>query len=141
MALQFTKWALEFVAVPPICFLFAFALISWVWAALKQQPFRKGLWKPYHWWILTHLLFFIAAIALGVIWAKPITNRAVANGASPIASHLLDAVVYCSVLSCAFWIWRAKGFRWFATSLLALTELPILGAVFVAGMSISGDWL
>jgi hypothetical protein len=34
-----------------------------------------------------------------------------------------------------------KGFRWYATSLMALMELPIIGALFVAGMSVTGDWL
>jgi hypothetical protein len=34
-----------------------------------------------------------------------------------------------------------KGFRWFAGSLMALMEVPVLGALFVAGMSVTGDWL
>jgi len=91
--------------------------------------------------ILTHLLFFIAAIGVGIVWANPITNPTVAHTANPVASLFLKGVLYGSLLSCVFWIWRARGFRWYATSLLALAELPVLGALFVAGMSISGDWL
>jgi len=34
-----------------------------------------------------------------------------------------------------------KGFRWFAISLMALLELPVFSAVFVAGMSVTADWL
>ena len=34
-----------------------------------------------------------------------------------------------------------KGFRWFAASLMALVEVITFAAIFVAGMSISGDWL
>ena len=140
-ALLFSEWALEFLIVPPFSFLFTAAAISWVWSGQKQHPFRRGIWKPYHWLILSHLLFFLAAIGLGVIWANPITNPAVHHSAKPIASRLLDVVFYGSFSSCAFWIWRANGFRWYATSLMTFMELPILGAVFVAGMSISGDWL
>jgi hypothetical protein len=34
-----------------------------------------------------------------------------------------------------------KGFRWYAASLMAMAQLITYGALFVAGMSISGDWL
>ena len=39
------------------------------------------------------------------------------------------------------WIWRMKGFRWYASSLTGLIELPTFAAMFVAGMSVTGDWL
>ena len=99
MALRFSEWAFEFMVLPPFCYLFAAASISWIWSAQKQQPFRRGVWKPYHWLILTQLLFFLAAIGLGVIWANPITNPTVAHSAKPIASRLLNAVLYGSLFS------------------------------------------
>jgi hypothetical protein len=34
-----------------------------------------------------------------------------------------------------------KGFRWYATSLMVLVEVLTWGALFVAGMSVSGDWI
>jgi hypothetical protein len=34
-----------------------------------------------------------------------------------------------------------KGFRWYASSLTGLIELPTFAAMFVAGMSVTGDWL
>jgi hypothetical protein len=49
--------------------------------------------------------------------------------------------MYGSFASCVFWIWRMNGFRWFAASLMALMEVPVLGALFVAGMSVTGDFL
>jgi hypothetical protein len=58
-----------------------------------------------------------------------------------IGTVCLDILWCASFASCAFWVWRMKGFRWFAISLMALLELPILGAILVAGMSVSGDWL
>jgi hypothetical protein len=34
-----------------------------------------------------------------------------------------------------------EGFRWFASRLMAAIECPIVGALFIAGMSVTGDWL
>ncbi len=140
-ALRFSEWALEFVVVPPICFAFALAAISLVWAAQKQRPFQTGLWKPHHWLAFTHLLFFVAAIAVGVLGQNQVTNPTITHSVDRTAALYLDAVTYGSLASCGFWVWRMKGFRWYATSLMALAELITWGALFVAGMSITGDWL
>jgi hypothetical protein len=140
-ALRFSEWALEFMIVPPICFAFVLVAISFVWAAQKQRPFQTRLWKPHHWLALTHLLFFPVAIIVGVIGGNPVTNPTIPHSASQTAKLYLDVVTYGSLASCGFWIWRMKGFRWYATSLMALAELVTWGALFVAGMSITGDWL
>jgi hypothetical protein len=140
-ALRFSIWALEFVLVPPVCILLLLAFASLVWAGIKQQPFKTRLWRPHYWLVITHLLFFGLAIAIGVLWANPMTNPTVTHPANRSASRYLDVVLYCSLASCAFWIWRMRGLRWFAASLMALTEVITLGAVFVAGMSVAGDWL
>jgi hypothetical protein len=34
-----------------------------------------------------------------------------------------------------------KGFRWFAVSLMTIAEIITWGAIFIAGMSVTGDWL
>jgi hypothetical protein len=140
-ALRFAWWALEFMIVPPYCIAFVLAATSFVWATVKQRPLKRRLWKPHYWLVISHLLFFVAAVAVGVLWANPITNPSVPHLADPSAKRYLDAVTYGSYASCVFWIWRMKGFRWYATSLMAMAELITWGALFVAGMSISGDWL
>ncbi len=99
------------------------------------------MWKPYHWLALTHLLFFAAAIVVGVLGQNPITNPTITHSADETARLYLDVVTYGSLASCGFWISRMKGFRWYATSLMALAELITWGALFVAGMSITGDWI
>jgi hypothetical protein len=48
---------------------------------------------------------------------------------------------YLSILLGGFWVYRMKGTRWFAFSLVAVLEVILLGAFFVAGMAVSGDWL
>lgn len=140
-ALRYSKWALEFLVVSPLCFAFALAAISLIWAGLKQRPYKTHLWRPYYWLVATHLLFFAAAIGVGVLMANPATNPNISHHAQRSAKLLLDAVTLCSFASCGFWIWRMKGIRWFATSLMALAEVVTWGAFVVAGMSISGDWL
>jgi hypothetical protein len=113
-ALRFAEWALEFMIVPPICFAFLAAAISLVWAGQKQRPVQTRLWKPHHWLAFTHLLFFAAAIVVGVLGQNPVTNPTIAHSADKTAMFYLDAVTYGSLASCAFWIWRMKGFRWYA---------------------------
>jgi hypothetical protein len=140
-ALKFSEWAFEFMIVPPICFAFLVAAINFVWAAQKQRPFQTRMWKPYHWLAITHLLFFAAAIVVGVLGQNPMTNPTITHSADKTARLYLDVVTYGSLASCGFWIWRMKGFRWYATSLMALAELITWGALFVAGMSITGDWI
>jgi hypothetical protein len=140
-ALTFSEWALEFIVVPPFCIAFILAATSFVLAAVKQRPFKTRLWKPHYWLVVTHVMFFAAAIAVGVLWANPITNPTVPHHADPFAVRYLDAVTYGSLVSCGFWIWRMKGFRWYATSLMAMGELVTCGALLVAGMSIAGDWI
>jgi hypothetical protein len=49
--------------------------------------------------------------------------------------------VLLSLLSIFLWVYRMKGIRWFAVCVLAIQEVFVLGAMFMAGMSISGDWL
>jgi hypothetical protein len=86
------------------------------------------------------LAVFAAAIVVGVWWANPITSYNIPHQAVPIAKVLLDVLFYGSFASCAFWIWRMKGFRWYATSVMALAEVPIMGALLISAMSIAGAW-
>jgi hypothetical protein len=61
--LRFTEWALEAVLNPRVLVVCVLAVTSLTLAAIRQKPFERQLWKPYHWLVLTHLLFFPAVIA------------------------------------------------------------------------------
>ena len=137
-ALLYSEMAFEFLLLPPISALFVGAAISSVWAGFYQRPFRKHLWKRRYALALTHFSFFAAAIVVGLLWRNDPRDHQLA---SRVATFWLDAVIYGSLASCILWTWQMKGFRWFAASLMALAEVITFGAVFVAGMSISGDWL
>lgn len=141
-SLRFSQWALEAVVVlPPLILAFSLAGISLVWAWIKQRPFKRRLWKQYHWLASSHLLFFMAAIAVAVFYANPVTNPTISHPANPSGELYLEAITYGSFASCGFWIWRMKGFRWYAVSLMALAEVITYSALFVAGMAVSGEWL
>ena len=128
--------------LPPLCILLPLAVVSLVWAWRRQHPIRKRLWRPSDWLVLSHLLFFAATISIGALYPAEGSHyggpaRALHHG----ADEALNVLFYVSLVSCAFWIWRMKGFRWFAASLMAVLECPIVGALFIAGMSVTGDWL
>lgn len=132
-------WSLEFLALPPVMLLVAICIISVVSAFVRQQPFRTGVWRSSYWLIFTQLLFFPAIIAVGVLlpavssWPHPKENA--------IGNRVLDALFYLSIVTGALWIYRMKGLRWLSASLVALQQVILVGAGFVAGMSVSGDWL
>jgi len=140
-SLRFSKWALEAMSLPPLALVLVLSAFSLVWAGIKQRPFRTRLWKPYHWLVTCHVLFFVAAIAVGVFGANRVSNPTLPHPPNPSAEHWLDVVTYGSVVSCGLWIWWMKGFRWYATSLMVLAEVITWGALFVASMSVSGEWL
>ena len=140
-SLLFSKWALESLLLPPLGIVFALSAISLVWAGIKQRPFRMRLWRPYHWFVICHLLFFVAAIAVGVFGANPISNPTLPHPPKSSAEDWLAVVECGSLASFGFWIWRMKGFRWYAVSLMDCAEVITWGALFVASMSVYGEWL
>jgi hypothetical protein len=139
--LRFAEWALEAVLIPRVLVVFVLALTSLTLAAITQKPIERRLWKPYHWLVLTHLLFFPAVIAAGIIWANPITNPTVPHQAIEAGRRCLDVLMYASFASCVWWVWRMRGFRWFAVSLMLLAESLVFCGLFISGMSVAGDWL
>jgi hypothetical protein len=123
----------------PVMLLEAICVVSVVSAFVRQQPFHSGKWRSSYWLIFTQLLFFPAIVAVGVLfpgvsgWPYPKEN--------PMGKRLLDALFYLSLATSALWLYRMKGLRWLSVSLLALQQVILVGAGFIAGMSISGDWL
>jgi hypothetical protein len=109
-------------------------------AALMRSALRRS-WRPYYWLVLTHLLFFVAAVALGTLGAAdgPVVRQPVQPNRA--ASLCVDILFWTSFASCTFWIWRMKGFRWFGVGFVGAMQIFVLLAFLVAGMSVSGDWL
>jgi len=141
-SLRLSGWALEAVVMlPPLSVTLLLSTISLVWALIKQRPFKVPRWRPIYWLVVTHAFFFIAAIAVAVLGANPITNPTVPHPPIPAAERCLAILTFGSLASCGFWVWRMKGLRWFAASLMLVAEVITYGALFIAGMAVSGDWL
>jgi hypothetical protein len=124
--------------IPQFLAVLFFACVSLALAFWKQRPFQSPLWKPTHWFVLTQLLFFPIVISLGALYPASSPSR---YHAESTASRACGLLAYLSLVLAAFWVYRMKGFRWFAFSLVALLEIILMGAFFVAGMAVSGDWL
>ena len=132
------RWSLEVFALPPLLLMTGACIVGVIFAFLRQQPFRRRLWQTSYWLIFTQLLFFPAMVAVGVLFPAATGPHHTEN---VMGGRLLDGLFYFSLAMSAFWLWRMKGLRWFSASLLFLQQVILLGAGFVAGMSVSGDWL
>jgi hypothetical protein len=124
--------------IPPYSFLSGAIAISFVCAAMAQRPLKNRLWRPYHWMALSHLLFIYAGMMVGALYGYG--DPKMRHPVNQFGILSLQSLLYGSLISCAFWTWRMKGFRWFAGSLMGVLELPVLGSLFIAGMSVAGVW-
>jgi hypothetical protein len=137
----YSVWSLEFLLfLPQMLIIFLVATGSLTIAFLQQRPIQNPLWRRSHWLVLTQLLFFPIVICLGVLYPAhgPSSLGSIPNST---ANHLCDFLGWLSLALGAFWVYRMKGFRWFAVSLVTVLEMILIGAFFVAGMAITGDWL
>lgn len=133
---------LGIVVIPPFGVAAVLLIVGMVASFFAQNPAKSGRWKLHYWLILSQLLFYPAVIAIGVIYAasprRPIDPLPRIN---PVAEGALDAITCVSLALGVFWVWRLKGVRWIAFFFVALQLLFLYGALFLAGMSVSGDWI
>ncbi len=131
--------SLQLLVAPPIFILTTLIFISLCWAAPIQGQPEKGLWKPHHRWVFLQFLFFPAMIALALLFPNDTDrfSRTYPYGSAALVA--LHGLFLGSVALSAFWIWWMKGVRWLAFSIVALMELAIAGAFFVAGLTVTGE--
>lgn len=125
---------------PKIGLAFVLAIIGVVLSIAWQVPFEPGRWKRCYELIFSQLLYYPAIIAHGTLYRDhtPPSQPPNANSLVDLAPEVLFGL---SLVSGAFWIIRMKGLRWFAFCLVCLQQILVIGAIFVATMSITGDWL
>jgi hypothetical protein len=128
--------SVHFLVIWPSSLIYGGALVSTTVAWFLQRPDRR--WRPRYWFVATHILFFVAVVALGVLRASPF-NKSTPHPRDEWASQALMTLLWGSCASCAFWIFYLKEFRWFATGLMLLLEAPVLTAVLMADISIASD--
>ena len=131
-------WSLQSLLYTSLLLLLIAACLSLVLAFWKQRPFSCPLWKSSHWFVLTQLLFFPLVISIGVLYPAPSPSSYHASSTAGWVSGLLG---WLSLALAAFWVYRMKGVRWFAFSLVAILQIILMGAFFISGMAVSGDWL
>jgi len=131
-------WSLQSLLYTSLLLLLIAACLSLVLAFWKQRPFSCPLWKSSHWFVLTQLLFFPMVISIGVLYPAPSPSSYHASSTAGWVSGLLG---WLSLALAAFWVYRMKGVRWFAFSLVAILQIILMGAFFISGMAVSGDWL
>jgi len=134
----YSLWSLEALALPPLLIISICAATSLAVAYSRQEHLMRELWRRSYWFVFTQLLFFPVVISLGVLY--PASGPSFYTKVST-ATRVTDVLSWMSVALAAFWVYRMKGFRWFACSLVVLLEVILLGAFVVSGMALSGDWL
>jgi hypothetical protein len=136
---RLSLWSFEALLTPPMVVAMTICGVSLALAFGWQLPFRRKVWRASYWLVFTQLLFFPAIIAVGVLLpAGGVMPNPVPN---VVGRWCLDGLSYLSLALGCLWVYRMKKLRWFAISLVAVREILILCAGFMAGMSVSGDWL
>ena len=137
---RYLKWSLEFLFVWPL-WLVTIALAANFGAALiRKWPFRHDRWSQTYWLIFVSLLFIPATIAIGVLGTID-PSMVPRPKPSTLAVWMSNGLLAASLASGMYWVYRMKGLRWFALALTLLQLWILLGAGFITGMALSGDWL
>jgi hypothetical protein len=136
----FFLWGLQAWRIPPLLITGLASMTSLIFS-LFRSPELKRRWRASYWLIFTQLAFYPLAIAVGVLYPAVSTSPFDRYRSNSHGEHILDALTLLSLGMASFWVYRMKGLRWLACSLVALQEVAIWGALFIAGMSVSGDWV
>jgi hypothetical protein len=131
-------WAFEMLVTLPFRWISLAVLVSLILTAMEAFPRSSELSHPKGFYLLPVALLaaFPLTIAIGVFFAAP-------SPSSPnkVGSLLLNGLELVALLFGIYCVYRAKGLRGF-TAALVVAELWILFAAgFIAGMSVTGDWL
>jgi hypothetical protein len=136
----YLRWSLEFLYAPPFVYgtlLFGLSLIA---SVIRQRPFHKPIWKQTYAIVVLQFLFFPAVLTLAVLgrvdWQQPHFP-----GPNYWALRAEDLIDFGSLILGGYWVWRMKGLRWFALSLVILQLWLLVAAGFIAAMSLTGTWL
>jgi hypothetical protein len=136
----FFLWGMEAWTLPPFFILGLLSLASVVVAWFVRRAQIRADWRSSYWLVFTQLLFYPLAIVVGVAFRVD-TNGPRSPHPDPLGEHLLSAIVVASLVTAALWVYRMKGIRWLAGSLVLLQEIVLFGAFLVTRMSVTGDWI
>jgi VanZ family protein len=138
----FFVWGIEAWVLPsPILLvgLLSLSIIIAVYSFRRRQV--RTHWCPAYWLVFTQLLFYPLIIGVAAGFQGVLRGPDQNPHTNPTGDHLLDVLLYTSLATACFWIYRMKGVRWLAVGLVVFQETILYGALFIAGMAISGDWI
>jgi hypothetical protein len=142
---QYFQWlfseGLEVVRLPVIGWACSLAAVCLVVLFLWQKQYRKGLWRHYYLLALTQLLFYPAVITVGVCFRNMNYPGSAMPRTEATGLWTIQILFFASLAEGLFWIFRMKGLRWYVLCCVAILQLLLWGAAFVAEMSVTGDWI
>jgi len=135
---RYSLWALQFLVAPEFLWVTFAILVSLPLAALAsfRRPSAFSTAKSLYLLPFVLLIGFPLSIAIAIAFSAP-------SPASPnhLGSLLLDSLELIALLFGIYCVYRAKGVRWFTAAIVVAALWLLSAAGFVAGMSVSGDWL
>jgi hypothetical protein len=91
-----------------------------------------------------HLSVFLplAVTLLILVWGTVMEHPSDSQSLAPSwPSYVVDALLIIQLLVSIWVVWFMKGYRWFSVFTVVLEQWFALACAFVAGMSVTGDWL
>jgi hypothetical protein len=137
---HYFQWSLEFLFIWPMWLMTLAVVMNLGAALLLKWPFRHDRWKAVYWLLFVNFLFIPITVAIGIFGA---IDPAQVPRARPntLAVWANNGLFFAAFVLGIYWMYRMKGLRWFAVAILLLQLWILLGAGFITGMSLSGDWL
>ena len=91
-----------------------------------------------------YLLIFspLAVTLLTLLWGALMHHPSTSQTPAPSwPSYVVLALLTVQILISIWVVWLMKGYRWFSAFTVMLEQWFGLACAFVAGMSVTGDWL
>ena len=138
--LQYTAWLAEqsfssLVYCWPVTLILAVGCLV---TAVVKSPFRPFQFRARHSLILAPLLVSLLILVWGAVMEHPSDSQSLAP---TWPSYVVLALVVAQLLTGIYVVCVMKGNRWFSAFAVALEQWFGLACAFVAGMSVTGDWL
>jgi hypothetical protein len=137
----FFVWGIEAWALPPVLVVGLISLsIMIAFYSFRRKQVRTH-WHPAYWFVFTQLLFYPLIIGVAAGFQGVLRGPDQNPRTNSLGDHLLQTLLYASLVTGSLWIYRMKGVRWLALGLVVFQETILYGALFIAGMAVSGDWI
>jgi hypothetical protein len=95
------------------------------------------MWRNQYWLSLTQFLFFFAFVWVSAV-APYDYHHAKQN---PVAHWAIPILCFAAPAMAVFWIYRMRGLRWFAASLMGVQLGIALGGLGIAVLTTSGVFI